>query len=158
MSIVEQLIERYQLQQHPEGGWFREVHRSALQVHRADGQVRSALTQILFLLEAPAVSRWHQVRQADETWLFISGDPLELLCLPVGNDTPVITRLGFSLIDLGLEPLAVVPAGCWQAARCLGAWSLVSCAVGPGFSFSDFSLLADQPRSGHPAGASGDLL
>lgn len=158
MPVVEQLIERYQLEPHPEGGWYREVHRSALQIRRDDGQARSALTQILFLLEAPAVSRWHRVRLADEAWQFISGDPLELLCLPIGHDTPVITRLGFSLSEPEWKPLAVVPAGCWQAARCLGAWSLVSCAVGPGFSFSDFSLLADQPRIDHPAAASRELL
>ncbi|MFM8258909.1 MAG: cupin domain-containing protein [Vulcanococcus sp.] len=158
MAVVEQLIERYQLQPHPEGGWYREVHRSTLQVRRSDGQARSAFTQILFLLQAPAVSRWHRVSQADETWLFISGEPLELQCLPARGGTPTITRLGFNLSDPGLTPLAVVPAECWQAARCLGAWSLVSCAVGPGFSFSDFSLLADQPLSRHPSGASQELL
>lgn len=158
MSLVEQLIERYQLQPHPEGGWYREIHRSALQVRRDDGQLRSALTQILFLLEAPSVSRWHRVMQADEAWQFIGGDPLELLWLPGGGDRPVISCLGFSPSDPALEPLAVVPAGCWQAARCLGMWSLVSCGVGPGFSFSDFSLLADQPRSVHPAGACHELI
>jgi uncharacterized protein len=158
MTVVEQLIARYQLTPHPEGGWYREVHRSTLQVTRRDGQRRSALTQILFLLEAPAVSRWHRVSQADETWQFIGGDPLELLCLPAAGGTPTITRLGFNLSDPALQPLAVVPADCWQAARCLGDWSLVSCGVGPGFSFSDFSLLADQPDARHHVQAWADLI
>lgn len=158
MAAVPQLIARYELRPHPEGGWYREVHRSTLTVTRGDGQARSALTQILFLLEAPAVSRWHRVSQADEIWQFIGGDPLELLCLPARGGPPAITRLGFSLSDAGLEPLAVVPADHWQAARCLGAWSLVSCGVGPGFSFGDFTLLADDPEARPLAAAWADLL
>ena len=54
---------------------------------------------------------------------------------------------------LSRSPVAVVPAGWWQAARSLGTWSLVSCCVGPGFSFADFALLAALPASDWPAGA-----
>jgi hypothetical protein len=35
---------------------------------------------------------------------------------------------------------AVVLAGHWQAARSLGAWSLVTCTVSPGFRFEGFDL------------------
>jgi hypothetical protein len=38
-----------------------------------------------------------------------------------------------------------VPAGGWQAAWPTGAFALVTCAVGPGFEFADFRLLADAP-------------
>lgn len=155
---VRALIERYRLEPHPEGGWYRELHRSTEPVRRSDGASRDALTLILFLLEAGAVSRWHRVIGADETWHAISGDPLELLILPPGGGTASWRRLGFSLDDPALEPVAVVPAGCWQAARSLGRWSLVSCCVGPGFSFRDFALLADQPADSHPAGALSDFL
>jgi uncharacterized protein len=84
MTDAASLIARYQLQPHPEGGWYRELHRSEQAVQRADGEARSALTVILFLLEAPGVSRWHRVSGADETWHFIGGDPVELLQLPEG--------------------------------------------------------------------------
>jgi predicted cupin superfamily sugar epimerase len=40
----------------------------------------------------------------------------------------------------------VVPAGVWQAARSTGAYTLVSCVVGPGFTFEDFSMLRDAPE------------
>ena len=153
LSTVDALIDRYQLQPHPEGGWYRELHRSPLAVQRADGEGRSALTLILFLLPGGAVSRWHRVAAADESWHFIGGDPLELLQLPPEGGPPECCRLGFALEDPSLLPVAVVPAGCWQAARSLGAWSLVSCCVGPGFSFADFSLLADHDPATHPAGA-----
>jgi predicted cupin superfamily sugar epimerase len=47
----------------------------------------------------------------------------------------------------------MVPAGWWQAARSLGAWSLASCCVGPGFDFADFTLLRDLHPAQHPGGA-----
>jgi len=44
--------------------------------------------------------------------------------------------------DLGLGelPQAVVPAGWWQSATCLGDWTLVTCTVAPGFEFSSFEM------------------
>ena len=158
MENAAALIERYGLQPHPEGGWYRELHRSALGVQRADGEQRSALTLILFLLDGASLSRWHRVSGADETWHFIGGDPLELLLLPPDGDTTTRLQLGFSPTDSAPTPVAVVPAGWWQAARSLGAWSLVSCCVGPGFSFSDFALLADLPASQWPAGALAEFV
>lgn len=122
-------------------------------MQRGDGQTRSALTVILFLLPGGAVSRWHRVAGADESWHFIGGDPLELLQLDPGGGEPQASRLGFDPADASLLPVAVVPSGWWQAAHSLGAWSLVSCCVGPGFSFHDFSLLADHDAATHPAGA-----
>ena len=156
------LIGRFGLAPHPEGGWYRELHRSVSSVERADGERRSGLTAILFLLDAGAVSRWHRVRGADETWHFAAGDPLELLVLPPQTGLIERRRLGPVMIDGPAHsasgdpmtaPLAVVPAGCWQAARSLGPWTLVSCCVGPGFEFADFCLLRDLPRAEWPAEA-----
>ena len=141
------MIERYQLQPHPEGGWYREVHRSSELVSRADGSQRAGLTVILFLLEAARPSAWHRVSGADESWHFIGGAPLELL-LQREHDQPVTKhRLGFAAERPELQPVAVVPSGWWQAARTQGDWSLVSCCVGPGFDFQDFEL--DGPRQLH---------
>lgn len=164
---VQELIRRYGLEPHPEGGWYRELHRSAARVSRADGQRRSALTAILFLLPAGEISRWHRVSGADETWHHAGGAPLELLRLPpggqdarrlwlaaVGDDSPA----GEPSCDEGSTPLAIVPAGWWQAARSLGCWSLVSCCVGPGFDFADFTLLRDLSPDQHPRGALPEFL
>ena len=139
------LIQRLDLEPHPEGGWYREIHRSTEQVCRDDGARRAALTVILFLLEADGPSRWHRVRGADESWHFIAGAPLELLLSTDHDQAATSRRLGFSPDAADLEPVVVVPAGCWQAARSLGAWSLVSCCVGPGFDFQDFDLDAGRP-------------
>ena len=58
---TETLIQHLGLKPHPEGGWYRELHRSSDQVQRKDGAERSALTAILFLLPAGAVSCWHRL-------------------------------------------------------------------------------------------------
>ena len=157
MTPLEILKHRYQLQPHPEGGWYREIHRSSRQV-QSDRGTRDALTVILFLLEAGAISRWHRVAGGDESWHWIGGDPLELLILPAAGGEPQRQRLGFALDDPMLQPVAVVPADAWQVARSLGAWSLVSCCVGPGFCFDDFTLLHQLPGAQHPGGALVDLL
>jgi predicted cupin superfamily sugar epimerase len=34
----------------------------------------------------------------------------------------------------------VVPAGCWQTARSLGDWTLVSCIVAPAFEYASFEM------------------
>lgn len=100
------------------------------------------LTTIYFLLPAGAISRWHRVG-SDEVWHHLEGDPLEVLALTPARDGLVRHRIG-PLRD-GHAPEHVVPAGEWQAARSLGAYSLVGCVVGPGFTFEDFELLRDRP-------------
>ncbi len=37
-------------------------------------------------------------------------------------------------------PPGVRPAGAWQSARSLGAWTLVGCTVSPAFRFEGFEL------------------
>lgn len=152
------LIERYGLRAHPEGGWYRERHRSHAVVIRADQQQRCGLTTILFLLQHGEISRWHRVSQAEESWHFHGGDPLELLLLPPAGGAIQRHLLGLPVSGSEAEPLLVVPADWWQTARSLGSFSLVSCCVAPGFEFADFSLLRDQPRGSWPPGAIPELL
>src|SRR6187431_960841 len=102
------LIEKLQLRPHPEGGWFREIHRAAEKVSTATRGGRSALTTIYYLLERQQLSRWHVV-QSDEIWHFYAGAPLELIvydpatraCKPSVLDAPTAER----------EPVGIVRAG-----------------------------------------------
>ncbi len=159
---AEILVERLGLSPHPEGGWFRELHRSPIPVQRGDGEGRCGLTVIWFLLRATEISRWHRVSGADETWHHAGGAPLALSLLPPAGGVPDHRILGPIGVEIGNEteslPVQVVPAGWWQAARSLGDWSLVTCCVGPGFSFEDFELLRSWPPANHPPGALGELL
>jgi hypothetical protein len=140
-GLAARLASALRLEPHPEGGCYRQVHRSGTVVEDLARQVRRpALTAILFLLSRGEVSRWHRVL-SDEVWHFHEGDPLELLV--VDADFAGVVRHVLGRASEGLEPIAAVPAGAWQAARPLGELALVSCTVGPGFDFADFVLLAD---------------
>ena len=125
---------------HPEGGYFRETWRD----RPADGG-RGAGTAILFLLAAGQRSHWHRV-DAAELWIWNAGAPL-LLELSADGSAVTGHRLGPDIgADEGLQQ--PVPAHVWQAARPLGAWTLVTCTVSPAFEFAGFELAAPDWRPG----------
>jgi predicted cupin superfamily sugar epimerase len=135
------LIAQFDLQPHPEGGYFRETYRAADSILRvADGASRSASTAIYYLLCDGAYSSWHRIG-SDEIWHFYAGDPLEVWVLSEGKGL-TIHRLGNPLTHPGSVFQAVVPAGCWFGARCAAPehLALVGCTVAPGFEFSEFEL------------------
>ena len=143
MHRAHELIRDLRLEPHPEGGYYREIHRSTLGVHPGDGRhARSALTLIWFLLDQHGHSRWHRVL-SDEVWHHVEGAPLELFRVDAAFAGSERTLLG--PLAEGAQPVQVVPAGHWQAARTTGPWTLVACAVGPGFDFADFAMLAGHP-------------
>ena len=141
-----ELVRLLQLAPHPEGGWYREIFRSADTSPQPDGRgPRQALTSIDFLLAAGERSAWHRVA-SDEAWHLLEGGPLRLWLLP-----PDLSRLELLTLapvdDQGRRPRAVVPARWWQAAEPAPgvAYSLVGASVGPGFDFADFSFGRDHP-------------
>jgi len=137
------LVDQLQLEPHPEGGYFREVYRSASLVQPEDARPRRAsVTTIYFLLAAGEPSRWHRVH-SDELWHFYEGDPLELVLAPPALERIERVTLAPPLGATGAA-VGVAPARWWQAARTLGAYSLVGCTVAPGFDYADFSFLRDE--------------
>ncbi len=135
---MQQLIERYGLLPHPEGGYYKEVYRSQQTVRSsAAAAERQALTHIYFLLTRGQVSRFHRVWH-DEIWNFYEGAPLRLLTC---DDTSVHEQL----LGPNANYAGFVAGGLFQAAESTGDYSLVGCSVAPGFEFVDFSFLADDP-------------
>ncbi len=129
---ADDIIRQLGLQPHPEGGHYRETFRDAAPA----GATRAASTAIYFLLRAGERSRWHRV-DAAEVWHYYAGAPLKL---GINHDARASTiRLGPDLAA-GELPQAVVPAGAWQQAESLGAWTLVGCTVAPGFEFAGFEM------------------
>ena len=133
-----ELIDRLGLAPHPEGGWYREVHRSARRIPPFGPYpgARDALTAIYFLLEEGDFSAFHAVK-SEEAWVHLAGAPLELALLAEGEAARVET---VGTAAEGRTPLFVAPPDIFQAARSLGPFTLVSCLVAPGFSFEDFSM------------------
>ena len=144
MSVTDQLIQKYSLEPHPEGGWYKQTYKSNEQIaatalpERFNGD-RAFSTAIYFLLEQEDFSAFHRIK-SDECWHFYAGDPLliyiidhngELRIISVGND-----------FKQGQSFQYVVPANCWFASRPApgSEYCFVGCTVSPGFEFEDFEL------------------
>lgn len=134
------LIRRFSMLPHPEGGYYSETYRDAARVRRADGAERSASTAIYYLLCDGAYSGWHRIR-SDETWHFYAGQPLLVHVLDAGGEW-ITHRLGNPLEYENVAPQATVPAGCWFAAELADprGFAFVGCTVAPGFEFSEFEI------------------
>lgn len=127
-----QVIAALGLAPHPEGGHYRETFRDPRAM-----EGRSAGTAIYYLLDVGEVSAWHRV-DAAEIWHWYAGAPLVLTVSPNGHDAAA-HHLGPDLFR-NQRPQHVVPAGHWQTATSLGAWTLVGCTVAPGFDFAGFEM------------------
>lgn len=138
---VARIVDNLELEEHPEGGFYREVYRSVLTLPETtlpdhDGP-RSAGTSILYLLPHGVQSAWHRVK-SDELWLYHGGDPMELTMRP-DEDTADAEHV----VGIGGELQVLVPANWWQTATPAQGdhgYSLVGCVVVPGFDFDDFEM------------------
>jgi predicted cupin superfamily sugar epimerase len=137
----QKLIERFGLEPHPEGGYFRETYRSPATLENLVGfeGPRSCSTGIYFLLTAESRSHLHRIK-SDEMWHFYSGAPLKIVILHQSGEFEEVI-LGAD-IDKGQVFQYVVPAGAWFGAEVLsgGQFSFVGCTVAPGFDFTDFEM------------------
>jgi hypothetical protein len=144
MLTAQQLISRYGLKAHPEGGHYLETYRSAALIpaeglsNRFKGS-RCFSTAIYFLLEGSQFSAFHRI-QADELWHFYTGVGLHIYVLHADGRGEVL-KLGDDITnDYSFQH--VVPAGCWFASKPINedGFSFVGCTVAPGFDFADFEL------------------
>lgn len=135
MSSQQQFIDALALLPHPEGGFYKETYRSELSL---EGQQRNLLTSIYFLLTSANVSKFHRIK-SDELWYFHTGSPLIVHTLSERGHEQHLLGLDLSK---GQQPFLWVPKNTIFGSTVLQkeAFSLVSCAVAPGFDFRDFEL------------------
>ncbi len=141
---IKNLIERFALEPHQEGGYYKETYRSKEIIPHAAlpkrfGGDRCYATGIFFLLPEGEKSNMHKIK-SDEMWHFYLGGPMTLIQLFEDGRIEKIT-LGQNILN-GQKLQHVVPAGCWFGAYPdLGSsFSFVGCTVAPGFYFHDFEL------------------
>lgn len=136
---IDAIVEKLQLLPHPEGGFYNEVYRSEEIIAERE---RNLFTSIYFLLTSENISKFHRIK-SDELWYFHSGSPLIVHTLDangysqhlVGND-----------LAAGQQPQLLVPKNTIFGSSVLenNDYSLVSCAVAPGFDFRDFELFSSE--------------
>ena len=140
---INEIVTRYQLAPHPEGGFYAETYRSTEFIHSENlpgfSGSRAYSTAILYLMRAEDKSCLHRIKQ-DEVWHFYLGGPMRLVMIsPAGE---------FSEVSLGQNIAAgqyvqyCVPRGCWFGACPLpgSPYTFVGCTVAPAFDFEDFEL------------------
>lgn len=144
MHSADYWIRRLELEEHPEGGYFRETHRSIEQVPAAAlperyGGARRMSTAIYFLIKGDRPSRFHRLK-SEEIWHFYAGS---------GATVHIINAAGaLSHVRLGPDPergevfQGIIHAGYWFAAEVDDpeGYALVGCTVAPGFEFDDFEM------------------
>lgn len=144
MEEIQSIIQKLDLEPHPEGGYYKETYRSEGIIKNENltsefkGD-RNYCTSIYFLLTSDNFSAFHKINQ-DEMWHYYKGTPIKLhIISSEGIYSNVI--IGNNIED-GEFPQFVVKAKDWFAAEVLNpnTYSLVGCTVSPGFDFRDFKL------------------
>lgn len=146
MKTVAYWVEEFNLQPHPEGGFYAETYRAAEEIPaealpvRFGARARSFSTGIYFLLEQGHFSAFHRIK-SDEMWHFYAGEALDIFVLDQNTEELKVIRLGNDP-EKGETFQAVVPAGSWFASRpaAQSRYALVGCTVSPGFDFEDFEM------------------
>jgi predicted cupin superfamily sugar epimerase len=143
LPSLKTVVDKLGLIPHPvEGGYFREVYRSAEGTLHASLPMRfngdrDFATSIYYVIPPGQISSLH-LMFADETWHFYLGSPIKLVEIsPTGEVTETIMGPD---IAAGQVPQHTVMHGNW-----LGAWnleeslySLVGCTVAPGMELHDY--------------------
>lgn len=142
---ADQIIEQYQMQAHPEGGYFKETYRCEEIINN-----RNLSTAIYFLLKNGDKSHFHRIK-SDELWHFYIGGPLKVVEIDLEGNL-IETVLGKNILK-GQVLQYCVKAGHWFGSTPLEKteFSFVGCTVAPGFDFKDFELAkADELISQYP--------
>lgn len=143
--LLTNYIENLKMQPHPEGGYYVQTFASSSCVRHdpmseLDTNLRSAITSIYYLLPPGQISKFHRLK-SDEIWYFHAGYPLNIHVIDK-NGNYTIKKLGDDIAS-GEQLQQIVESGSWFGANLAdddNKFSLVGCAVAPGFLFSEFEL------------------
>jgi predicted cupin superfamily sugar epimerase len=117
MHTSQYWLKKFNLQKHPEGGYFKEVYRSEEEIKQEHlpprySGTRCYSTSIYFLLTSDEFSAFHRIK-SDETWHFYDGSHVTI---------HVIDEKGnYSSVKLGSNPenneefQFTIPHGAWFA-------------------------------------------
>lgn len=141
-SRIEELVEKLNLQPHPEGGHYTEVYRSEGIIETdEDGfpDGRHFNTSIYYLLESDDQSHFHRIK-SDEVWHHYEGSAITIHLI---SETGSYRKLHVGKdLESGQKPQQIAPAGYWFGVTVddPDSYALCGCTVSPGFDFDDFEM------------------
>ncbi len=140
----DELIDKFNLELHPEGGYYKETYRAHLKSNYAGfNGPRNVSTGIYYMLTKGSKSNLHRIK-SDEMWHFYLGEPMTIVeFYDDGRYQEIV--LGQDVLK-GQLVQHTVPAGCWFGAfpNPNTEFSFVGCTVAPGFDFQDFEFANQQ--------------
>lgn len=134
---IAKLKKFYNLQSHPEGGYFAEIYTSPFTENN-----RATAGSIYFLLAGKDISHFHKI-DCDELWYYHEGCGLKISILHEGNLTENLLGKNF---EVGQKTTAIIPAGAIFAAENLDleSYTFVSCLTTPKFNYAGFKLITQK--------------
>lgn len=139
-SRIEELIQHFNMQPHPEGGFYAKQYAAAEIIdHPLKPQTtRPLYSSIYYLITKACYSSWHRLA-TDEMWHFYEGDPVNIHMI---SDSGVYHTTTLAAIGPDMRFQYVVPAQTWFAVESHGhlGYSFTGCSLAPGFDFEDFEL------------------
>lgn len=138
-------VDLFNLQPHPEGGYYVQLFESnhvvtSTDMTRYEHQNRRAGTSIYYLLNRSDFSAWHRLK-SDEIWHYYKGSDVIIYLIDRENNLR-----SYQLGDPGKDSKASfqisIPSDTWFSAELVDkeSYGLVGCTVSPGFQFADFEL------------------
>jgi uncharacterized protein len=136
MQDMNAVIESLQLVPHPEGGFYREIHRASSLVKEANGSTKNAYSSIYYLLSGNDFSAWHRI-QSNETWFFHLGCDIAIHYF---DDQAMLKTVQIGLGSMQFQ--TTIAANTWFAAKPIDpeSFTLISCIVAPAFTFTEFEM------------------
>lgn len=144
MKNYNEIVKLFGMLPHPEGGYYREVYRSA-EIIKKDllperyKEDRAFSTSIYYMLAGEQVSHFHKLK-SDEIWHFYLGSHLIIHILDLNSGYKKI-KVGNNLTN-GEIPQLVIQKEKYFAAEVSdkNSFGLIGCTVSPGFDFNDFEF------------------
>ena len=137
----EEIIERFKMEPHVEGGYFKEVVKSDIKYN----EEQTLYSSILFLLGENDISHMHILKE-DELWYYQGGDD----CTIVDIDE----NYNVKFVHLGLKSKDSLPQYLVKKGHIFASkyekkkYTLVGCMVSPSFSYDHFKLVKKEDIKG----------
>lgn len=141
---IELLIDRLQLEEHFEGGYYKSSLRSEQMTSNDKGEERNLYSVIYYMLTKDRPLSQNHILKSDEWWFWQGGGVLEM---SISKDQDHINSEKILLgkdLENGQNLQGYIKKEHWQQTKLVeGDYAIVSCVVVPGFHIDDFRLGED---------------
>lgn len=142
-TAVKQLIDKYNLSPHIEGGYYIRHYEADEIITRSYNKSCKAGSAIYYLLEKSDISKYHKI-SSDELWHFYDGGLLEISII-TKDGSYILKYLGNSRIhDKASFCIAIEKDSIFSAKVVDGDYVFAGCSLHPEFIINDFVLYSKE--------------